>query len=107
MTSRGVSHRCDADDPEPKGLRFVERRVPKPHLPGRLVISLPIPGRGTSIRYRGLNWRGRSLGELVERLTDGRKRTDYRAHLDPDLRQDIRRREAGWRAAFDQRGSAR
>ena len=37
------------------------------------------------VRYRDLSWRGRNLGELVAKLTRGKQRSDYRAHLDPDL----------------------
>ena len=49
---------------------------------------MPIPYERSPVRYADLRWRGRELGELVERLTRGKvRRTDW-AHLDPDLRFD-------------------
>jgi putative DNA base modification enzyme with NMAD domain len=70
------------------------------------MIALPIPDKRSPVRYRDLTWRGRNLGEVVATLTRGRQRSDYRAHLDPDLRQDICHRESGWRPTLGQHGIA-
>jgi len=70
------------------------------------MLSLPIPDKGSSIRYSEINWRGRNVGELVERLTKGKQRKDFRAHLDPDLRAEALPRSAGWRPTLGQIGAA-
>ncbi len=70
------------------------------------MVALPIPEKTSPYRYNDLRWRGRDLGDVVEKLTRGKQRGDFRAHLDPDLRQDICRRHRGWRPAFGQVGPA-
>lgn len=70
------------------------------------MISLPIPDKRSPTRYSDLTWRGRNLGDIVSRLTRGRQRSDYYAHLDPDLRRDLLPRDSGWRAALGQHGAA-
>jgi hypothetical protein len=70
------------------------------------MIALPIPDKGSPIRYQDLVWRGRNLGEVVATLTKGRKRADFHAHLDPDLREHVLPREPGWRATLGQHGIA-
>jgi len=52
------------------------------------MISLPIPDRTSHINYSDLTWRGRNLGDVVERLTRGRYPRHHYAHLDPDLRRE-------------------
>jgi hypothetical protein len=77
-----------------------------PIFPDRSMVALPIPDRHSTVRYRDLTWRGRNLGDLVETLTRGRQRRDYGAHLDPDLRREVRRRSGEWRPALGQLGAA-
>ena len=89
-----------------KGFDSAAGGCPSPIFPDGSMIALPIPGRRSPARYRDLTWRGRNLGELVTKLTRGKQRSDYRAHLDPDLREDICRRQAEWRPAFGQGGAA-
>ena len=60
-----------------------------PIFPDGSMISLPIPDKGSPIQYQDLTWRGRNLGDVVAKLTNGKQRSDYRAHLDPDLRKSI------------------
>lgn len=79
---------------------------PSPIFPDGSMLSVPIPDRNAPLRYEELSWRGRNLGELVERLTRGRVPAHYRAHLDPDLRVDACHRPHGWRAALGQEGTA-
>ena len=70
------------------------------------MLSLPIPSKGCPHRYSQLSWRGRNLGDLVERLSRKKTRRDFDAHPDPDLRRDMCPRQAGWRPAFGQAGAA-
>lgn len=70
------------------------------------MLSLPIPYARSPVRYGDLVWSGRSVGELVERLTRSKvRRTDF-AHLDPDLRSEFRTRPPGWKPALGQHKSA-
>ncbi len=80
-----------------KGFDSSTGGCPSPIFPDGSMIALPIPDKRSPIRYQDLNWRGRNLGEVVVKLTRGKQRSDYRAHLDPDLREDICPREPGWR----------
>jgi hypothetical protein len=89
-----------------KGFDSSSGGCPSPIFPDRSIIALPIPDKKSPVRYRDLNWRGRNLGDVVAKLTRGRQRKNYRAHLDPDLRKDMLPREPGWRPALGQRGSA-
>ena len=70
------------------------------------MIALPIPDKRSPVRYRDIVWRQRNLGELVAGLTRGKQRADYRAHLDPDLREGVVARERGWRPTLGQHGIA-
>lgn len=89
-----------------KGFDSSSGGCPSPIFPDGSMIALPIPSRRSPIRYQDLNWRGRNLGEVVVRLTRGKRSRDYGAHLDPDLRPEIRTRPPDWRPAFGQGGSA-
>ncbi len=77
-----------------------------PVIDGKWVISLPIEyGKFERIRrYNDLQFQGKNLGELIERLHPHRKRLDF-CHLDPDLRRDIvphRSSSDEWRPLFGQ-----
>ncbi len=89
-----------------KGFDSSSGGCPNPIYPDGSMIALPIPDKRSPIRYRDLTWRGRNLGDIVVKLTHGRQRGDYRAHLDPDLRQDMRPRDPGWRPTLGQHGTA-
>ncbi len=67
---------------------------------------MPIPLAPSTVKFRDLRWRGRDLGQLVENLTNKRVRRTAAAHLDPDLRADMRPRLSGWKPSLGQRGSA-
>ncbi len=79
---------------------------PSPIFPDGSMIALPIPDRRSPVRYCDLVWRGRNLGEIVAQLTRGRRRGEHGAHLDPDLRREMRPREPGWRGTLGQLGAA-
>lgn len=89
-----------------KGFDSASGGCPSPIFPDGSFGSLPIPHRESRIRYSELVWHGRNLGDLVERLKGSQVRRDFRAHLDPDLREDIAPRDPGWRPAFGQCAAA-
>jgi hypothetical protein len=89
-----------------KGFDSAAGGCPSPISPDGSMLSLPIPDKGSPIRYNELSWRDWNVGELVERLTGGRQRADFRAHLDPDLRAEALPRTAGWRPTLGQMGAA-
>ena len=89
-----------------KGFDSSNGRVPSPILPDGTQVSLPIPARRTPTRFEDVRWRDSSLRNLVEDLTRGRIRGEYRCHLDPDLQAGTLPRRPGWRPAFGQVGVA-
>ena len=76
-----------------------------PILPDGAMVSLPIP-LPSSLHYRDIAWRGRSLGPVVEALSRGTVTANDPAHLDPDLAFEARPRLPGWRPAFGQVAAA-
>lgn len=89
-----------------KGFDSTAGGTPSPILPDGRMISLPIPDKRSSILYRDIRGADGDLGQLVSDLTNGRIRTDYRAHLDPDVRHGSIPRLPGWRPLFGQCGPA-
>lgn len=89
-----------------KGFDSAAGGAPSPILPDGEMISLPIPDRQSNILYRDIRWTDGDLGQLACDLTNGRIRTDYRAHLDPDVRPGSIPRLPGWRPLFGQCGPA-
>ncbi len=89
-----------------KGFDSSAGGCPSPIFPDGSMIALPIPDKRSPVRYSELTWRGRNLGEVVERITRGRKRASFGAHLDPDLRRGLLPRASQWRASLGQVGSA-
>ena len=80
--------------------------VPSPIFPAGTVLSLPIPYKRSPTRFRDVQWRGESIGPIVECLTKGRVKGGDPCHLDPDLNADALARLSGWRPAFGQVESA-
>jgi hypothetical protein len=89
-----------------KGFDSTSGGCANPILPDGSMIALPIPDRTSAVRYRDLRWRGLDLGDVVEALTRGRRRRDHGAHVDPDLRPELRPRPLGWRPALGQHDAA-
>lgn len=89
-----------------KGFDGTSGGVPSPIFPDGSFLSLPIPDVRSPVRYRDLRWRGRNVGDLVERLTRGRLRAGHGAHLDPDLALDALDRPVGWRPVLGQCAAA-
>src|SRR5207249_998509 len=93
---------------------------PSPVLPDGRMFSLPIPDRGSPIRYSDIKtpWDESALS-LMRRMGIQRVRhpgpdglevipIDHNpgAHLDPDLRREAIRRRSGWRPLFGQVSTA-
>lgn len=89
-----------------KGFDSSAGGFPSPIFPDGRMLSLPIPSRGSSIRYRDIQWDGGRLDGLVEGLTAGEVARDWGAHLDPDLRHASMRRAADWQPLFGQSGAS-
>jgi hypothetical protein len=89
-----------------KGFDSTSGGCASPIFPDGSMIALPIPDRRSPIRYQDLAWRGRNLGDIVARLTKGKQRADYRAHLDPDLRHALLPRHPEWHPVLGQHGAA-
>ena len=78
--------------------------VSSPIFPDGTALSLPIPQPGSPTRYGDVQWRGESLGPIVESLSNRRRKDG--CHLDPDLNADALARLPGWRPAFGQSQAA-
>ncbi|NLS76228.1 MAG: hypothetical protein GXY76_03110, partial [Chloroflexi bacterium] len=89
-----------------KGFDSAAGGMPSPILPDGRLVSLPILDSRSRIRYGDITSDGRSLGPLVDQLSDGRVRSHWRAHLDPDLVRESLLRSPGWRPLFGQAGAA-
>lgn len=89
-----------------KGFDSSAGGVPSPILPDGRLVSLPIPDRRSTVRYRDLRHDDIELGKLVHGLTRGRVRASSRAHLDPDLASAQKYSVDGLRASLGQCGSA-
>ncbi len=85
-----------------KGFDSANGRVPSPIFPDGTALSLPIPYKRSPARFRDVQWRGESLGPIVESLSNRRIKGGDRCHLDPDLNADALERLPGWRPAFGQ-----
>ena len=68
-----------------KGFDSSSGGCPSPIFPDGSMIALPIPDKGSLVRYRDLTWRGRNIGEVVAKLASGQirlRRIDGYQHLD-------------------------
>ncbi len=89
-----------------KGFDSGSGGCPSPLFPDGSMFAMPIPYARSPVRYEDLAWRGHQLGDLVESLTKGTISRTAFAHLDPDLRPEMRPRGPGWRPALGQHKSA-
>ena len=85
-----------------KGFDSANGGVPSPIFPDGSTLSLPIPYPRSPTRFRDVQWRGESIGPIVECLTKGRVKGRESCHLDPDLNAGALERLPGWRPAFGQ-----
>lgn len=89
-----------------KGFDSDAGKCPNPIFDDGSMIALPIPDSTNRVRYADLKWRGRNLGEVVEKLNGSEASANSSAHLDPDLRPALVQRQCGWRPIFGQTGKA-
>jgi len=89
-----------------KGFDSAAGGVPSPIFPDEKILSLPIPDIDSKITYKEIMWANKSIGTIVEELTKGEKKTDYFAHLDPDINKNSLPRKKNWRPIFGQLGAA-
>ncbi len=89
-----------------KGFDAASGGAPSPIFPDGRMLSVPIPDEQSPIRYESISWHEHNLGDLVSTLTKGKIRSDYNAHLDPDLNPLSLPREAGWKPLLGQTASA-
>ncbi len=81
---------------------------PSPILPDGILLSLPIPDRGSDVRFTNLRSPDGQIdiGKLVTDLTRGRIKADSELHLDPDLRENAVSSRDVFCPAFGQCGGA-
>ena len=89
-----------------KGFDSYAGGKPSPILPDGRMVSLPIPGKQSSIRYGDIRWQEYDLGSLVSNLTGGRILASHFAHLDPDINSESLPRHSEWLPIFGQTGAA-
>ncbi len=92
-----------------KGFDSSTGKVASPIFPSGELCSLPIPEpmpNGHSRQYAGIKIGDRSLGVIINDLTQGKIKPDNTAHLDPDLYINSVSRQAGWKPIFGQAGIA-
>ena len=89
-----------------KGFDSGSGGVPSPIFPDHRMVSLPIPDKHSPIAYNEIQWGDWNVGDIVEDLTKGKIRANYRAHLDPDIVSASLLRHHGWRPIFGQVGAS-
>src|SRR2546423_6535309 len=92
-----------------KGFDSSLGKVPSPIFPSGELCSLPIPEsilESCSARYEEIKVGERSLGTIVNDLTQGKIKGDAQAHLDPDLNSGSIPRQENWKPVFGQAGAA-
>lgn len=79
---------------------------PSPIFSDGKILSLPIPDKQSLIAYRDIIWNNYNVGEIVESMTQGKIKSNYRAHLDPDINSESILRHKNWQPIFGQVGSS-
>jgi len=89
-----------------KGFDSSSGGVPSPIFPDSKMLSLPIPDKDSKIKYKDIRWNNQNVGDIVSSLTKEKIASNFRAHLDPDLRHSSMSRPNKWRPALGQISSA-
>jgi hypothetical protein len=76
-----------------KGFDSASGGFPSPIFPDGRMLSLPIPDKQSKIKYKNISWFEHNLGDIVSSLTNAKIRSDYNAHLDPDLNSSSLKRK--------------
>jgi hypothetical protein len=86
-----------------KGFDSASGGQPSPIMPDGTLLSLPIPSEDRGNSFSTLYYKGMSYLNIIDQLkTKNKFHGNEQCHLDPDLRQELRDREEGWRASFGQ-----
>lgn len=89
-----------------KGFDSSNGGYPSPILPDGTLLSIPIPSSDEE-EYGELLYEGIQYSSILEQLTGSGEFFDKHCHLDPDIREGVRKVEpSNWSAAFGQFGSA-
>ena len=90
-----------------KGFDSENGKQPNPILPDGSLISLPIPDEMGNNTFSSLQWNGMNFYEIIHSLKPNTciKENDM-CHLDPDLRENVKKRLVGWKPAFGQSSAA-
>lgn len=89
-----------------KGFDSASGGCPSPVLPDGRAYALQIPDKQSAIRYSDIHYKSYNIGDIVFKLTKGKVKPDYFAHLDPDLERDSYIRQEGWQPIFGQAGAS-
>jgi hypothetical protein len=91
-----------------KGFDSSYGEQPSPILPDGTLLSLPIPSNiQNGERYGNLTYGGKSYFEILRELRPASPIEAHSySHLDPDIRDDLLRRQPGWKGLFGQAESA-
>jgi hypothetical protein len=89
-----------------KGFDSSSGGVPSPIFQDGKMLSLPIPSKKSSIKYKDVRWEHDNLGNIVEQLTNNKIKSNYLAHLDPDINPPSIKRANGWTPLFGQVSAA-
>ncbi len=85
-----------------KGFDSSSGGVPSPIFPDGKMLFLPIPDKDLKIKYKDIRWNKRNVGDIVSSLTKGKIRSNFNAHLDPDLIRDSMPRLNKWSPVLGQ-----
>lgn len=92
-----------------KGFDSANGEQPNPIMPDGTLLALPIPDKkyGNNTTFASLVWDGMSYYDIIRELKTNTKLNaeDY-CHLDPDLREEVKKRLPGWKPAFGQADTA-
>lgn len=91
-----------------KGFDSQYGKIKSPIMPDGTLLSLPIPQKNDKITYDQLIYNEKkSYLEIIKELNPKWKYPDNEpAHLDPDLRKNVIKRNHSWKAIFGQSGAA-
>lgn len=90
-----------------KGFDDQYGKIKSPILEDGTLLSLPIPQKNDKITYDQLSYNGKSYLDIIKELNPKWKYPDNEpAHLDPDLRENVIKRNFSWKAIFGQSGAA-
>ena len=89
-----------------KGFDSTYGKQPSPIMPDGTLLSLPIPYPNDCNKFSELFHDGNSYLEIIKQLKNTSEFSEKNTcHLDPDIRENVRNRNKGWKPLFGQHGS--